>query len=103
MKRRTNHAAPVPFDSRSLLLFAAITMGASSATVWAQSAAAPADRDASVVALFAQADKNGDKSLSSEEAKAIPALAENFSAVDTNGDGKISQAEFVASLAPAKS
>lgn len=103
MKRRTtHHTAPIPFDSRSLLLFAAITMG-TSATVWAQSAAAPVDRDASVVALFAQADKNGDKSLSSEEAKAIPALAEHFSAVDTNGDGKISQAEFVASMAPAKS
>jgi hypothetical protein len=102
MKKRTSHhAAPIPFDSRSLVLFAAITMGAS-ATVWAQSAALPADEDVNVVALFAQADKNGDKSLSSEEAKAIPALAEHFSAVDTNGDGKISQAEFVASLAPAK-
>jgi Ca2+-binding EF-hand superfamily protein len=54
-----------------------------------------------LIALFAQADKDGDKMLSNEEAKAIPALAERFEQVDANGDGKVSESEFMASMAPA--
>ena len=88
------------FDKRSLMLFTAITVGAASAS-WAQSTAAPMNNDQALIALFAQADKDGDKMLSKEEAKAIPALAERFEQVDANGDGKVSESEFMASMAPA--
>lgn len=90
------------FDNRSLLLFAALTLGTTSAT-WAQSTAAPMKNDKALVAMFTQADKDGDKALNPEEAKAIPALAERFAQVDGNGDGLVSEAEFMASMAPAKS
>jgi hypothetical protein len=101
-KRSSLCPTAIQFDNRSLLLFAVITLG-SSGVAFAQSAAAPMTNDKPLVALFAQADKDGDKALNQEEAKAIPALAERFAEVDTNGDGLVSQAEFMASMQPAKS
>lgn len=88
------------FDKRSLLLFAALTMGASTAP-WAQSAAAAMKDQKALMALFAQADTNGDKALNPEEAKAIPELGKRFGEADANGDGAVSEAEFIASMAPA--
>jgi hypothetical protein len=103
MRTRTSFSNPITqFENRSLVLFAVLTLGSASA-LWAQSAAAPMNKDKIIVALFAQADMNGDRALSQEEAKAIPALAERFSDVDTNGDGLVTQTEFLASMAPAKS
>lgn len=103
MSKRSSLRNPViPFDNRSLLLFAVLSLGGAGAA-FAQSAAAPMSNDKTLVALFAQADKDGDKALNQEEAKAIPALAERFAEVDTNGDGLVSQAEFMASMQPAKS
>lgn len=101
-KRSSQQTTVTQFDNRSLLLFAAITLGNAGAA-FAQSAAAPMRNDKPLVALFAQADKDGDKALNQEEAKAIPALAERFTEVDTNGDGLVSLAEFMASMQPAKS
>jgi Ca2+-binding EF-hand superfamily protein len=101
-KRSSVRTSIAQFDNRSLVLFAALAMGASGAT-WAQSTAAPmTSNDSTLVAMFSQADKDADKALSAEEAKTIPALAESFDAVDGNGDGKVSEAEFLASMAPAK-
>lgn len=88
------------FDQRSLLLFTALVLGSASAT-WAQSTATPVTDTKTLSSMFAQADKDGDKMLTAEEAKAIPALVERFAQVDTNGDGQVSEAEFMASMAPA--
>ena len=86
-----------PFDKRSVLLFAALALG-TSGTAFAQSTATSAGGDQEIAAAFTQADKNGDQSLSMDEAKAMPAVSEQFKAIDTNGDGKISMAEFTAAM-----
>jgi hypothetical protein len=88
------------FENRSVLLFAAITLGAAG-TAWAQGTAAPMASDKAHSALFAQADKDGNKALSQDEAKAVPGLAEQFTRVDANGDGAISEDEFMAAMKPA--
>lgn len=93
--------SPVRFDNRSLLLFAVLTLGATGVT-WAQSSAASMPDDKTSMTIFTQADQDADKALSANEAAAIPALAERFAQVDVNGDGKVSVAEFVASMAPTK-
>lgn len=87
------------FDKRSLMLLTALTMGTASSS-WAQSTAATMKDDKALMAMFAQADKDGDKMLNPDEAKAIPALAEQFSEVDVNGDEAVSLVEFMASMAP---
>jgi hypothetical protein len=87
------------FESRSVMLFAVITLGAAG-TAWAQSTAAPMGSDKEHRALFAQADKDGNQSLNKDEAKAIPGLAEQFAKVDTNGDGAVSEDEFMAAMKP---
>lgn len=94
-------ASSLRFDNRSLLLFAALSFSATG-VAWAQSSAAPMQDDKAPMAMFTQADKDADKALSANEAKAIPALSERFAQVDANGDGKVSEAEFAASMAPAK-
>ena len=65
-----------------------------SGTVFAQATrpAAPA-ADAAVVAKFKAADKNNNGSLDGTE---LEAYKTNMSKIDTDKDGKISQAEFVA-------
>lgn len=83
------------FEFRSVMLFAALSLGGGAMAI-AQSTA-PA-MDAQAAAVFAKADKNGDKMLSAEEAKALPALTEQFAKVDLNGDGAISEAEFMKSM-----
>ncbi len=84
------------FEARSVLLFSALAFGGLGAT-WAQSTAASA-ADQEVSAVFAKADKNGDKSLSAEEAKSLPAVSEQFAKIDGNGDGAISEAEFMEAM-----
>jgi hypothetical protein len=85
------------FEKRSVLLFAALTLGAAGAS-FAQSTATAAGGDAEIAAAFKQADKNGDNALSMEEAKSMPAVAEQFKEIDTNGDGAISMAEFTTAM-----
>ncbi|AOW11607.1 hypothetical protein LPB72_13125 [Hydrogenophaga crassostreae] len=101
IKRLSIRDTNTQFDNRSLVLFAVLTLGITGAT-WAQSTAVPVNNDSVLVALFSQADNDADKALNAEEAKAIPALAERFSEVDGDGDGRVSEAEFMASMAPAK-
>jgi len=85
------------FEKRSVLLFAALTLGSASAA-FAQSTATGAAGGQQIAAAFTQADKNGDKSLSMDEAKSMPAVAEQFMGIDANGDGKISMAEFTTAM-----
>lgn len=87
------------FEKRSVLLFAACTLGAAG-VAFAQSTATSAGSDQETAAMFKQADKNGDKALSMAEAQAMPAVAEQFKAIDANGDGAISEAEFMAAMKP---
>lgn len=72
------------------VVFVALASG----TAFAQATppAAPAV-DAAVVAKFKAADKNNNGSLENSELDAYKA---NMSKIDTDKDGKISQAEFVA-------
>jgi Ca2+-binding EF-hand superfamily protein len=92
------------FEVRSVLLFAALTMGSTSALM-AQSTALPAlaSSDQEISAAFTRADKNADKALSAEEAKTLPAVSQQFTQIDANGDGAISLAEFRAAMKDPKS
>lgn len=47
-------------------------------------------------AAFAQLDRNGDKRVSKTEAGSDRVLANEFAYIDTDGDGYISLAEFLA-------
>ena len=48
---------------------------------------------------FNDLDKNHDGALSSTEAAANPQLAKRFKEVDTDGDGKLSRAEYLKVMA----
>jgi Ca2+-binding EF-hand superfamily protein len=85
------------FEQRSVVLFAALVLGAASGA-FAQSTATSTGADQEIAAAFTQADKNGDKSLSMDEAKSLPAVAEQFLTIDANGDGKISMVEFTTAM-----
>jgi Ca2+-binding EF-hand superfamily protein len=50
-------------------------------------------------AAFKSADKNGDGSLSKEEAAAMPMVSQHFDQLDTNKDGLVSQEEMRAAHA----
>jgi Ca2+-binding EF-hand superfamily protein len=84
------------FEARSVLLFTALAFGGFSAAS-AQSTA-PSAADQEVAAVFAKADKNGDKALSAEEAKTLPAVSEQFTQIDSNGDGALSEVEFMKAM-----
>ena len=107
----------VPFEARSVMLFAAMALGGAAgaqaqapATYGARpttqsspaagASAAPAvspvaaSSDKDVAAAFAKADSNRDGKLSREEAEALPAVAQRFEQVDANHDQFISRAEF---------
>ena len=84
------------FESRSVLLFTVLAFGGLGAAS-AQSTA-PSVADQEISAVFAKTDKNGDKSLSAEEAQSLPAVSEQFSKIDSNGDGALSEAEFMMAM-----
>jgi hypothetical protein len=79
--RHTHVFSPTdcPVRKHSVLLFAALALGAAGAA-------------------FKQADKNANSSLSMEEAKAMPAVSEQVKEIDTDSDGKISMAEFTTAM-----
>jgi hypothetical protein len=86
-----------PFEKRSVLLFASLSLAAAG-QAFAQSTAPASDAGAQAQAMLQQADTNGDGRLDRQEAQAIPGLAERFDAVDTNGDGTVSLQELSAAL-----
>ena len=101
MSDRQHHTL---FEVRSVLLFATLTMGSTSALM-AQSTALSemASSDQAISAAFARADKNADKALSAEEAKTLPAVSQQFTKIDANRDGTISLAEFTVAMKDPKS
>ncbi|MGP1630410.1 MAG: EF-hand domain-containing protein [Giesbergeria sp.] len=109
------------FETRSVLLFAALTMGGN-ATLQARAAepaparpatTTPATRHPAMAQLkppqtlradstqpapehaaFDRADTNRDGELSPSEAQRLPAISERFTQIDTNHDGQLSRQEF---------
>src|SRR3990167_1795793 len=74
------------FEARSVMLFATLTLGTASAT-FAQSSMPEAPvSNSEISAAFATADKDASGSLSREEAKSLPAVAESFAQIDVNKD-----------------
>ena len=104
------HATPrtFSFDSRSVMLFAALAMGGA-ASVHAQTPAAqPAPRTQSspfstgasapapspANAAFDRADTNRDGQLSTAEAQQVPGLSTRFKELDKDRNGTLSRSEF---------
>lgn len=113
VKRLSKHSIP-NFEICSVLLLAALVMGAAH-TAQAQtppaapaysppslramsvtSVAIPANQTTSqdVQAAFQRADSNRDGKLSREETERFPALMQRFDQVDSNGDHFLSPDEF---------
>lgn len=97
------------FKTPNLLAGAfAISMLATTASVWAQSTAAavtagpsaapsaPSAKDR--LAAFVNADANKDGKLTRAEAQRVPGLATKFEMMDTDKDGLVSKAEFEKTL-----
>ena len=95
VKQRT----PFPFDTASLLLFAALSMGGGTAAL-AQTAVGPAFGPAPGASqtaagqAFDRADTNKDGQLSAQEATMLPAISQRFKELDTDKSGSLSRAEF---------
>ena len=106
--KRKMHFIP-NFEASSVVLVAALALGALGATtaVHAQTAtpapsAAPAAAGGGagkasakdLDAAFARADVNKDGKLDKKEAEMMPAIAERFGQLDADSDGFISREEF---------
>lgn len=102
------------FEARSVMLFAAWSLGCAAA-VQAQSPAPPPTRPATqmtapaaqasaagqeAAAAFGRADANQDGRLSAKEAELLPAVAQRFEMLDGNRDGFLSREEFEKGLKP---
>lgn len=94
------------FDSRSVMLFAALAMGGA-ASLHAQtpstapktqtsrfSAGAASPAPTPVSAAFERADTNHDGQLDAKEAQSLPAIGNRFEQLDKNRDGRLSREEF---------
>ena len=103
----TQHHTLHPFDLRSLVLFASLTLGCSAA-LFAQTdspspppaAAQPSAPTTNASALapeevFKRADINRDQQLSRDEAQNLPSVAEQFDEWDRDGNGSLSLQEFL--------
>ncbi len=75
----------------------AATLALSAAFI-APRAALADDHEAKMEAAFKKADKDGDGTLTKEEAKAMPRVAKNFDAIDTDKDGTVSLDEVKAAM-----
>jgi hypothetical protein len=115
MQRRT-----YAFDTRSVMLFAALSLGGTAAlhaqTTPSSPQFGPAEKTAppsgsrfsmgptespgtqappmSSAQLFERADTNQDSKLSVQEAARLPAIAQRFSQLDSDKDGSLSRSEF---------
>ncbi len=76
------------------LLKSLLATSAFAAILAAPVAMAQADNAAPAAATFQSLDKNADGELSADEIPADHPLAKNFAEADTDGDGKLTQAEF---------
>jgi EF hand len=99
MKPSPKHFIP-NFEVRSVLLVSALVLGCAG-MAQAQStappmAAAPQANASSkdIDAAFAKADTNKDGKIDKKEAQNMPAIAERFDQMDSNGDGFLSREEF---------
>ncbi len=94
------------FDTRSVMLFAALTVGGSLAQAQTPqqpsapkfqvgpSARQPTLGPSGTDSAFDRADANQDGALSSAEAEQFPAIASRFHALDKDRNGALSRAEF---------
>jgi hypothetical protein len=87
-----------PFVSRKLPQALVATLWAPALLAFASVALAqtptPVPLPDGAAAAFARADTNGDGKLSKEEATRFPAIADKFEALDKDGDGMLTLAEF---------
>ncbi|WP_462386600.1 EF-hand domain-containing protein [Acidovorax sp. Q11] len=104
------------FDTRSVMLFAALSLGGMGA-LHAQTAASssppqlgpqskgttqsgagftvgPSGNATTAAAAFERADTNKDGQLSAQEAATLPAISQRFKELDTDKNGALSRAEF---------
>ena len=104
------------FDTRSVMLFAALSLGGAG-VMHAQAQAShpspsfgpaaktapqassqftigPAQSSAAAAAAFDRADANKDGQLSAKEAKQLPAISQRFKELDTDNNGSLSRTEF---------
>lgn len=106
------------FEIRSVMLFAAISLGSVAAMAQAQAPAAPPPPAAQmgpaagvqsapapagtndVQAAFDRADTNRDGKLSKKEAEALPAVSSNFAQIDADKNGSLSRDEFSKAVQP---
>lgn len=105
------------FDSRSVMLFTALTLGGTGALQAQTSPTAPtfgpgastatpqqgsrpsngpgtAQPQSAAAGAFERADANKDSQLSAKEATQLPAIAQRFKELDTDKNGMLSRAEF---------
>lgn len=88
------------FDLHSVVLFACLTLGGTSAIAAHAAGAAPLQRS-SAPGLFLRADRDRNGVLSREEAQGLPGVATQFAVWDRNGDGQVSLTEFLDFAQPA--
>lgn len=104
------------FDTRSVMLFAALSLGgvgalqaqtsssssppqfgpASKSTAQSGSgfSVGPSSGSTAAAAAFDKADSNKDGQLSAQEAATLPAISQRFKELDTDKNGSLSRAEF---------
>jgi hypothetical protein len=111
-KKRLKHSIP-NFEIHSVLLFAALAMGAATAAQAQTSAASPTNPNRprlqmassdtippnkatskDLEAAFKRADTDRDGKLNRQEIEHFPALAHRFEQIDTDHDSVISRDEF---------
>lgn len=92
--------ARIPFDARSVMLFATLSLGVAllahaqpgpAAVRTPPAATAPSPAAATA---FERADTDHDGLLSRSEAEALPTVAQYFDRIDTNRDGAVSLQEL---------
>lgn len=117
-QRRRSSAFAATFDTRSVLLFAVLTLGGGTAlyaqpapegtapsaagkpaTAFSSANALQAPRAASQTA-FDRADDNRDGQLSAQEADRLPAIGNRFQELDTDNNGVLSFEEFYEGAKP---